>query len=371
MFETKIEKILEKVEQIEPLEYGKTRNFTDGAVTKLSPYISRGVISTKYVLETVLKKNYKFMEIERFVQELAWREYFQNVWSAAGDGIDDDFKQPQTDVGNSRMPSAIINAETGIEAIDRGINNLYETGYVHNHLRMYIASVVCNLAKSHWKLPAQWFYYHLLDADWASNALSWQWTSAAFSNKKYYANQENINKYCGTDQHETFLDVAYEAFPKMEIPDALKEIETPILKTILPENTTVKIDNSLPTVIYNFYNLDPFWKKDVAANRVLLLEPAHFEKYPVSSKTIEFVMELAKNIDGIQVFIGEFDELVSENNLSEIYFKEHPTNTNYKGIEDPRDWMFPEIRNYYPSFFGYWKKCEKPLKLWIHQIKRS
>lgn len=362
MFETKIEKILEKIETIDPVKYGKTRNFTDGAVTKLSPYISRGVISAKYVLDSLLKKDYKFFEIERFVQELAWREYFQNVWTAAGDEIDDDLKQPQPDVGNSRMPSAIINGETGVEAIDRGINDLYETGYVHNHQRMYIASVTCNIAKSHWKIPAQWFYFHLLDADWASNALSWQWTAAAFSNKKYYANQENINKYCGTDQHGTFLDADYSALPEMPIPDVLKEIETPILKTVLPEKKKIEIDNSLPTIIYNFYNLDPFWKKDLAANRVLLFEPSHFEKYPVSPKILDFVLELAKNIEGIQIYTGEFDELVSEYNLTEIYYKEHPTNKNYKGIEEPRDWMFPELRQYNPSFFNYWRKCEKLVK---------
>jgi deoxyribodipyrimidine photo-lyase len=362
MFETKIDKIITKIQAIDPIKYARTRNFKDGSVSMLSPYISRGVISTKSVLDSILTRNHKFHEIEKFVMELAWREYFQNVWLAAGDEINDDLKQPQPDVQNSRMPSAIINAETGIEAIDRGINDLYETGYVHNHQRMYIASAACNIGKSHWKIPAQWLYFYLLDADWASNALSWQWTAAAFSNKKYYANQENINKYCGTDQHATFLDVDYSEFPDLEIPEVLKEIETPILETVLPEKTKIEINNSLPTIVYNFYNLDPFWKKDVQANRVLLLESSHFEKYPISSKTIDFILELAKNIDGIQIYTGEFDELKNEHNLSEIYFKEHPTNTNYKGNEEPRDWMFPEIKGYFPSFFNYWKKCEKLVK---------
>ncbi len=362
MFKTSIQEILAQVDKIDPVKYSKTRNFTDGAVTRLSPYISRGVISTKYVLETVIQQKHKFFEIERFAQELVWREYFQNVWSAAGDEIDDDLRQTQPDVENSRMPSAVINAETGIEAVDRGINDLYETGYVHNHQRMYIASVTCNLAKSHWKIPAQWLYFHLLDADWASNALSWQWTSAAFSSKKYYANQENINKYCRTDQHGTFLDVPYEAFSELPIPAVLTATETPVLKTELPAKTAIEVDQSLPTLLYNFYNLDPFWEKETAANRILLLEPSHFEKYPVSPKTIEFVLELAENIAGIKIYAGEFDELVSEYELSGIIFKEHPTNQHYKGTEQSRDWMFPELRNYHPSFFGYWKKCEKVLK---------
>ncbi len=362
MFKTSITEILAEVENIDPVEYGRTRNFLDGAVTRLSPYISRGVISPKYVLNSLLKRGYKFYEYERFAQELAWREYFQNVWAAAKDEIDDDLKQPQTDVKNSLMPKALMDAATGIEAIDKGITDLYETGYIHNHLRMYIAATACNIGKSHWRVPAKWMYFHLLDADWASNALSWQWTAGTFSSKKYYANQDNINKFCATDQQRTFLDVDYAAFDELPIPEVLRETENPVLTTELPKKEPLEIDSSLPTLVYNFYNLDPFWKPDIQANRILLFEPSHFEKYPVSSKTIDFVLKLAENIGGIKTYSGEFDELVSAYNLSEIYFKEHPTNRNYKGTEEPRDWMFPEIRNYYPSFFGYWRKCEKLLK---------
>jgi deoxyribodipyrimidine photo-lyase len=362
MFTTDINKIVQKVEEIEPFEYCQTRNFLDGAVTRLSPYISRGVISTKYVFDSVLERGYNSRKIEKFIQELAWRDYFQNVWMARGDRIDGDLKQQQTDVRNRQMPAAVLNATTGIEAVDQAINDLYETGYVHNHLRMYIASLTCNIGKSHWNVPARWFYYHLLDADWASNALSWQWTAGAFSSKKYYANQANINKYCRTKQRQTFLDVEYEDFPELPIPDILEEIELPILQTKLPAKKEIEVDNSLPTLIYNFYNLDPFWKKDMRANRVLLLEPTHFEKYPVSAKTIDFVLKLAGNIERIQIYTGGFDELVKESDLSEIYFKEHPTVTHYRGTKEERDWLFPEVRGYFPSFFKYWKEGNKFLR---------
>ncbi len=362
MLTTKIEEILARIEEIDPVEYGRTRNYLSGAVTRLSPYLSRGVISTKNVLDAVLKKGYKFYEYERFVQELAWREYFQNVWLAAGDELNDDLKQPQTNVENSRLPTALLNGATGIEAIDRGVKELYETGYIHNHLRMYIAATACNIGKSHWRVPAKWMYFHLLDADWASNALSWQWTAGTFSSKKYYANQENINKFCATAQHGTFLDVDYAEFEELPIPEVLRATEDPVLTTELPKSEPLEIDDSLPTLIYNFYNLDPFWKADIKANRVLLFEPTHFEKYPVSPKTIEFVLKLAENIDAIKIYTGEFGDFVSAHNLSEIFFKEHPTNTHYKGSEEARDWMFPEVKGYYPSFFGYWRKCEKLLK---------
>ena len=99
------------------------------------------------------------------------------------------------------------------------------------------------------------------------------------------------------------------------------------------------------------------------ANRVLLLEPTHFEKYPVSSKTIDFVLKLAGNIERIEVYVGEFAELKAEHHLSDIYFKEHPLNIGYAGIEEARDWIVPTLEGYYPSFFSYWKKVEKQVRL--------
>lgn len=362
MFATKIAEISAQVEKIDPVEYARSRNFLNGAVTRLSPYISRGVISPKYVLDVVQKKGHPHYQLEKFIQELAWREYFQRVWQSEGNKIDSDLKHEQTDVENSQMPTALINAETGIEAVDEAVNQMYETGYIHNHLRMYIASIACNTAKSHWRVPAKWLYFHLRDADWASNALSWQWTAGAFSSKKYWVNQENINKYSGTEQRGTFLDADYSQLPERPIPEVLRETSVPVLKTDLPVKASLTIDNSLPTLVYNFYNLDPFWKSDVEANRVLLLEPTHFDKYPVVKETIDFALKLAENISGIQVYTGKFGELKKECGSSEIYYKEHPTAAHYQGIEEDRDWMFPEIKGYFPGFFGYWKKCERLLK---------
>ncbi len=312
MFETDLATILDRVEQIDPIRYARSRNFLDGAVTRLSPYISRGVISTRYVMRRTLERGLEYHQIEKLLMELAWRDYFQNVWRVKQEMIDTDLRQRQPDVGNTSMPRAILEAATGIEAVDAAIRGLYETGYVHNHARMYIAAITCNNARSHWRLPARWFYYHLLDADWASNALSWQWCSAAFSGKKYHANQDNINKYCGTGQRRTFLDVPYDRIADLPVPPVLRDLKDPALETPLPAKRPIVIDRSLPTLVYNFYNLDPFWRSGEEANRVLLLEPSHFQKYPVSPKTIDFVLKLAGNIERIQVYVGDFDELKSD-----------------------------------------------------------
>jgi deoxyribodipyrimidine photo-lyase len=261
-----------------------------------------------------------------------------------------------------------LEAKTGIAAIDKGINMLYETGYMHNHIRMYVASIVCNIGKTHWKKPATWLYYHLLDGDLASNNASWQWVSGAFASKKYYCNQENINKYTLDNQQETFLDKGYEALPLISIPGILKHRTSLQLKTVLPETAVPSIDVSKPTLIYNSYNLDPLWRKNDHANRILLLEPSHFLKYPVSKNVIDFIVSLSNNIPGIQLFTGELSELAllykDSNLFSDNIFisKDHPAYVYYIGIKDDYEWMFPEVTGAFPSFFKYWKMCRPYLE---------
>ncbi len=360
-FQTAYEQILKQLQAFDPKAYARSRNFKDGQVSRLSPYISRGVISTRFVAQTVLQKGYSVTEIQKFIQELAWRDYFQQVWMAIGDEINTDIKQTQTHVSHHHIPENILKAKTSIHAIDTGIDELYTTGYMHNHMRMYVAALSCNLGQSHWKTPAKWMYYHLLDADWASNALSWQWIAGSFSHKKYIANQENVNRYFDTDQTGTFLDQSYEELTTWKIPKELESTTVLELKTKLPEPAAISIDTDLPTYIYNFYNLDPNWGKSTKANRILLLEPEFFSQYPVRDKTISFVLDLAQNIENIQVYVGSFDALKTKYNLKNIHFKEHPTNRHYTGAAHAREWLFPDVTGYHASFSQFWKKAQKQL----------
>ena len=367
-FPTSYQQIIERINYINPGQYGKTRNYINGDVTYLSPYISRGIISTKQLMDAALKENYKAYQIEKFIQELAWREYFQRVWQQRGDAIWNDIKAPQPGVQHHQMMEKVENAATGIESIDKAIRHLYSRGYMHNHIRMYTASLVCNIGKAHWLQPSKWMYYHLLDGDIASNNCSWQWVAAAFSSKKYYFNQENVNKYTFSKQKNTFIDKPYEEIIDMDVPDFLKSTTNLFLQTELPAIEIPSIDTSKPTLIYNSYNLDPTWRNEEDANRVLLLEPSHFKKYPVSEKVIQFVIDLSKNINGIMVYAGEITDITNLYNYSSeweercIISKEHPAFTYYPGIKDSRDWMFPEVTGYYNSFFSYWKNCEKQLR---------
>ena len=360
-FSTDYQNILDKIEQVNPLKYGKTRNHINGDVTYLSPYISRGVISTKQVLENILAKGYKISQIESFVKELCWRDYFQLVGQTRD--LNQDIKQPQQPILNHEIPSSITNAKTGIVGIDQAIEQLYTSGYMHNHCRMYTASVVCNIAKSHWLHPSKWMYYYLLDGDWASNACSWQWVAAANSSKKYFANQENINRYTNTNQTNTFLDKSYEDLEQMAVPDQLLATQKLVLQTVLPQSDLLQLDNSLPTFIYNYYNLNSNWHKNENGNRILLIEPDFFEAYPISKKCMEFMLALSKNIPSMQVHVGSFQALKNQIQSNTIYYKEHPLNIGYSGIEEPRDWITETVSGYFPSFFSYWKKVEKQLLL--------
>lgn len=356
--ETSLNHIFNIMDQFDPIKYARTRNYTDGSVSQLSPYISRGVISTKQVFQFLLDKGYGFSEMEKFVQELAWRDYWQNIWVEKGDLIDGDFKSAQVGVLNYSVPSFLLDNSSSIEAIDQATKCFYDSGYIHNHVRMYIASIVCNVGKYHWKNPAKWMYYHLIDGDWASNSLSWQWVCGTNSNKLYYANQENINKYCRSFQKDTFLDVEYEKFASLEVPQQLLNSTNLNLQTPLPKNIPPLVINPGPIFIYNYYNLDPNWYSSIEANRVLLLEPSIFEKYPISQNSIDFMLGLSQNIDGIQLFIGSFEQLIEQANGNETIYKEHPLNNHYSGSKIERDWMF-DIKGYYPSFFKFWNKAKK------------
>ncbi len=359
-------KILERLDSITPADYARSRNFINGSVTYLSPYISRGVISTRQVLEKVLAKDYKPYTIQKFIQELAWRDYYQLVYKALGDGLLKDILHEQPGYTRKQVPVAINAASTGVNAIDTLIEKFYKTGYMHNHMRMYLASVTCNIAKVYWRQPSQWLYYHLLDGDIASNTCSWQWVAGSFSRKKYYCNQANVNRYTKNKQRDTFLDKPYPELVKMKVPEALKKTTHLKLITPLPQTKLPIIDIGKPTLIYTSYNIDPLWRKDEDVNRILLLEPSHFSKFPINKNVIKFIMGLSKNIPGIRVYTGEMDgitnQYLSKTALSKnIISKEHPAFTHYPGIKDERDWMFPGIEGFFKSYFQFWKKAQQKL----------
>ena len=151
IFPTSYQEVLQRIRKIDPVKYGSTRNYLNGSVTYLSPYISRGIISTKFILSEVLNRGYNPSKIEKFIQELAWRDYWQQIAISKKTAINEDLKHAQTPIANHSISDAIVEAKTGIIAIDKAISKFYETGYLHNHVRMYVASIACNVGQNHWK----------------------------------------------------------------------------------------------------------------------------------------------------------------------------------------------------------------------------
>lgn len=187
---------------IDPIAYARTRNHGDGKITRLSPYIHHGILSVSEVRNHALTQCSEPVQITKFIQELAWRDFWQRILTAHPQWAWEDVEpyktgftpQDYADV----LPEDIANGKTGVACIDAFIHELTATGYLHNHARMYLASYVVHFRRIKWQIGAHWFLQHLLDGDVASNNLSWQWVASTFSHKPYIFNLENVDKYFNT-----------------------------------------------------------------------------------------------------------------------------------------------------------------------------
>ena len=184
--------------RIRPARYGGSRNFLDGAVSRLSPYLRHGILSLAEVRDAALGAA-KPSEVYKFVQELAWRDYYVRVRRVAGDRVWDDAEAYKTGFRAaayaSDLPPDVADAATGAACIDSFTTELIETGYLHNHARMWYAAYVVHWRRVRWQAGAAFFLRHLLDGDPASNNLSWQWIASTFSHKPYIFDRANLERY--------------------------------------------------------------------------------------------------------------------------------------------------------------------------------
>ncbi|BAY22439.1 deoxyribodipyrimidine photolyase family protein [Calothrix sp. NIES-2100] len=190
------EKALQKVK---PALYGKTRNFLTGDVTKLSPYIRYGVLSLREIRDYVLDKVQNRDDATKLINELGWRDYWQRLYAKLGNNIWQDQEEYKTGYTVAEyaleLPQNIKDANTGLVCIDNFSQELQETGYLHNHMRMWLAAYIVHWRRIRWQAGAKWFLEHLLDGDPASNNMSWQWVASTFSHKPYFFNRENLERY--------------------------------------------------------------------------------------------------------------------------------------------------------------------------------
>ncbi|MGJ3240524.1 MAG: FAD-binding domain-containing protein [Anaerolineae bacterium] len=179
--------------------YERTRNYLDGAVSRLSPYLRYGVLTLAEVRDFALEQSGK--EASKFINELGWRDYWQRLYREMGDDIWEDQEPYKTGIPphayEDSLPEDIQQGNTGIKLIDNIVHELKTTGYLHNRQRMYFASYVVHWRNVRWQAGARFFLTHLLDGDPASNNLSWQWVASTFSHKPYIFNLDNVRKFTG------------------------------------------------------------------------------------------------------------------------------------------------------------------------------
>ena len=168
-------------------------------LTHLSPYLRHGVLALAEVRDYALRQVQTEQQAGKLVVELGWRDYFQRVYSDIGDGVWRDREQYKTGFQaedySDQLPDDIRYGSTGLACIDAFSRDLAETGYLHNHARMWLAAYVVHWRRVKWQAGARWFLEHLLDGDPASNNLSWQWVASTFSHKPYFFNRQNLERY--------------------------------------------------------------------------------------------------------------------------------------------------------------------------------
>lgn len=358
-FPTDKELILARVDALDTRAYAKTRNHIMGSVSYLSPYITRGVLTLPEIRERIITRN-GHQGTEKFVQELAWREYWQRVWFTKRDAIFSDLRFSRDDWSHSDLVAAIVEADTGIRVIDQGIEQLHTTGYMHNHARMWTAMLACNVANAHWYDMSRWLYYHLLDGDLASNTLSWQWVAGTNAGKRYVAHQELLNACSGDTQTKTYLDIPREAVGEGPVPQAL-QVACPFTYSMeYPASHMFSVCDEV--LLYTPWTLDPNWRAGhTKAMKVLLFDPQWFDRYPVSPRVRDFILNIATtHLPGIQVYVGSVEALQEMTGATAVYAKDHPSlSPDSVLILDEPEWLFPQVSGYYPSFFKYWQAVQK------------
>jgi deoxyribodipyrimidine photo-lyase len=170
------------------------------AVSRLSPWLRYRLLSEQELCAAVLEQH-SLAAAEKYVQEVLWRTYWKG-WLEMRPGIWTRFLAERDDqrerLRNVRALEQAEGGRTGIEGFDDWARELVETGYLHNHARMWFASVWIFTLRLPWTLGADFFLRHLVDADAASNTLSWRWVAGLqTAGKTYLATDDNIARHTG------------------------------------------------------------------------------------------------------------------------------------------------------------------------------
>ncbi|MDC3166927.1 DNA photolyase [Candidatus Pelagibacter sp.] len=206
LFESSRAKAIEKLNHFienNLTDYSKLRNFDLGPesrsnVSCLSPYITHGIVSEKEIIKKSLDK-FSFTKNEKFIQEVLWRTYWKG-WLELRPNVWNDYlielKKIRKDFKDNKEYLNAIEGKTNIECFNYWVNELKENNYLHNHTRMWFASIWIFTLELPWQLGAEFFMQHLYDGDAASNTLGWRWVAGIQTQGKHYlASEWNIKKF--------------------------------------------------------------------------------------------------------------------------------------------------------------------------------
>ena len=293
-FETSRAKAIEKLDRFVERnlsDYSKLRNFDFGHdkrdnVSCLSPYITHGVLNEVEVIKKSLAKS-SFSKNEKFIQEVLWRTYWKgwlelrpSVWSDYIISLNNIREKYREDPNYLKA----IEGKTNIECFDEWVKELKKHNYLHNHTRMWFASIWIFTLDLPWQLGAELFLKHLYDGDAASNTLGWRWVAGIQTQGKHYlASEWNIKKF--TNNRFQNIKLNENAPPKMT-DKTYSIIKNDFINPEISEDKTLVIfENNL-----SFENSD--FKQFKFDKIILAVNSNEFRNIKLSDNVIKFKSEL-------------------------------------------------------------------------------
>ncbi len=377
---------LARLAAVRPADYARSRNALDGAVTRLSPYITHGILDLPDILAAVAARHR--LEVQhKFVFELGWREFFRHVWEHHGDDIFRSLHAGPLHDGAymQEVPADVRAGCTGVPVIDMAVRTLYATGYLHNHARMWLASYVVHLRKVHWRAGADWMVGHLLDGDLASNHLSWQWVAGTGSSKPYLFNAENVARFAPAEWHSpgSVVDSSYEALDAVAqraAPVATKArgkgVDEPALFTVPPGATANATDmndsaNAVDLtgrdvwLVHPWALCDPPLDLPADCLRIGWWPTEYFAQHPWSAARWAFVAGRMAEIAPV-AWCSNRDALARS--LASARLVETRTDPHVRALlpasvhQRPAPQLFADVDRACTSFSGWWNRTTRGVK---------
>ena len=275
-------------------EYSRLRNFDFGPdkrsnISCISPYISHGILNELEVIDKALKK-FSFSKNEKFIQEVLWRTYWKgwlelrpNVWT---DYIIE-LKIIREKYKDNKDYLNAIDGNTNIECFNEWVKELKEFNYLHNHTRMWFASIWIFTLNLPWQLGAEFFMKHLYDGDAASNTLGWRWVAGIQTQGKHYlASEWNIKKF--TNNRFNNINLNENAPPKVSekmYKAVLKDFSNP---ASLDKQNLIILENNLSFEFTDF--------KDHKFKKIYLVNNNNDSRnIKLSEKTLKFKTNLIQD----------------------------------------------------------------------------